>query len=307
MEKKSNRTRRLRYISRRRAAAIKAAESRWSSTDETVRLASAETPSATSQVPEQSGVDFQIIGEEGAKLHAISEGDGEGLPSSSNGHYTACSPVTDTVTLSVSNITDLHSDSLPPARDSPTLHVSSAHVADASMTNLSGTPSVQGKGMPSTPKGLFGTPVRSLYASTPISDISQLDTSVSSVDGPVYAPNIRQDLLSKKPVAVDKFLFVGESTDLVDQINSSSSCKTAGCKGVLIPHKVVYTGLGGAVEMRFVCNGCWARTLSFCSSTKHVVPRQGRQLTSACTIVSLALQVAHVAFGSAYRQYYKWL
>ena len=123
----------------------------------------------------------------------------------------------------------------------------------------------------------------------------------------MYAPDA---LVSKTPVVVNRFLYVGESTqllELVDQINSSCSCKTAGCNGQLIPYEVVSAGLGGSVELKVICNGCWARTLSFSSSAKHAVQRQGHQLTSTRTIVSLALQVAHFVFGSSYRQYYKTL
>ena len=124
----------------------------------------------------------------------------------------------------------------------------------------------------------------------------------------VYAPGSRQDIKGRKPVAVNQCYFMGESTqitDLITQINSSCLCKTTGCSGTLIPYELKSVGLGGALEISYICNGCWDRRLTFRSSSNHVVSRQGHQLTSVHTIASLALQVAHFVFGSSYRQCYK--
>ena len=141
-------------------------------------------------------------------------------------------------------------------------------------------------------------------------DAEELDTSFSSVCS-VFAPGSRQDIRTKlhgNQLTVNRVLYLGESTqitDLISQINSTCLCKTTGCSGQLVPYELKSAGLGGALEIKYICNGCWDRTLSFCSSSKHVVSRQGQQLTSVRTIASLALQVAHFVFGSSYRQYYK--
>ena len=107
---------------------------------------------------------------------------------------------------------------------------------------------------------------------------------------------------------MNRVLYLGESTqvtDFIGQINDTCRCRTTGCTGILIPYELKSAGLGGVLEIQYICIGCWDRTLSFCSSSKHVVSRQGQQMTSMCTIASLALQVAHFVFGSTYRQYYK--
>ena len=66
---------------------------------------------------------------------------------------------------------------------------------------------------------LVGYSASGLCTSSPISDVSnsfsQLDTTISSVGSPVYAPDSKIDLISRRPVDVDRFLFVGESTQLI--------------------------------------------------------------------------------------------
>lgn len=128
--------------------------------------------------------------------------------------------------------------------------------------------------------------------------------------GSVYAPDMHENLKYTNEVTLKQFLYVGESLELcnfVEEVNDNSQCKTSRCKGNLIRFEAVSAGLGGALVIKYVCNGCWARTLSFNSSGKHVSPRQGHHFTSVRTKVSLALQVAHYVFGSSYRQYYKTL
>ena len=329
MESKFNKQRRRKYPSKKRTAASKAAQSRWNKTDgppaaDHVRSDPLETAPPESANSLEQSIPSACEPSVGAS-HASSEFDSQGLPSSSVGHSILCSPVSDvSVTPTVQRVTssmEFDSPGLQSVSENPPLHVNSPNVTDGSMESVSAVPSVrefEGQVMPicDTPKRRFGVSLATeLCTSTPVNvsnSFSQLDTSFSSVGSPdsVYAPDACKNLMWKRPVVVNRFLFVGESTqliDLVNQINSSCSCKTAGCKGHLIPHEVVSTGLGGSVEVKLICNGCWARTLSFNSSSKHVVPRQGHQLTSVRTIVSLALQVAHFVFGSSYRQYYKTL
>ena len=94
--------------------------------------------------------------------------------------------------------------------------------------------------------------------------------------------------------------FVGMSSqmiDLINQVNSSSSCNTPGCKGILRP-KCRLSGLGGALEMTFSCSGCAQRELNFKSSTDHETNQP---------VLGLMLQIAYVTAGCSYSRYHRSL
>ncbi|XP_070548445.1 uncharacterized protein [Ptychodera flava] len=66
----------------------------------------------------------------------------------------------------------------------------------------------------------------------------------------------------------DRF-YMGQSacvSNFVENINSTSSCNTEGCHGILVPVKSSFLGLGGSMKVDYSCNGCKQRLVSFDSS-----------------------------------------
>ena len=105
--------------------------------------------------------------------------------------------------------------------------------------------------------------------------------------------------ISSKPVEISEKLYMGNACqvlEFVENINASCRCATPGCKGSLMPHRFISKGLGGAIKVFFVCNGCWVRTASFNSSLNYEGP------SSAC-VVGFALQVAFFISGRTYADY----
>ena len=280
MENKFTKKRRRAYVSKRRLAASMTAHARWnkcSGSEEVTGNSEMAPPDASvSEVPVQNVTPDST--KETINPEQSLAVDSPGLPSTDN-------------SASQGNNVTLY------------------ETAGANTSNPCGLPKMP---LSSTPVGRFSARVLGTMTSSPVDSVNDsfeenLESSFSSACS-VYAPGCIQELKAKNPLTVDNFLYVGESTqihDLITQINSTCLCKTTGCAGKLVPYEIRSAGLGGALEIKYVCNGCWDRTLSFSSSSKHVVSRQGQQLTSVRTIASLALQVAHFVFGSSYRQYFK--
>ena len=61
-------------------------------------------------------------------------------------------------------------------------------------------------------------------------------------------------------VQLDKF---------IEQLNHIRSCITPGCTGVLAPVKVSSIGLGGAVFIKYKCNGCANHEAQLETSSKY--------------------------------------
>ena len=56
--------------------------------------------------------------------------------------------------------------------------------------------------------------------------------------------------------------------ELLKQLNGMRVCATQGCKGELTPVKVSTPGLGGAVSIKYNCNGCDKHEAHFETSSK---------------------------------------
>ena len=53
-----------------------------------------------------------------------------------------------------------------------------------------------------------------------------------------------------------RFMNLTQLDKLIKQLNSIRMCATQGCKGELTTVKVSTIGLGGAISIKFNCNGC---------------------------------------------------
>lgn len=95
------------------------------------------------------------------------------------------------------------------------------------------------------------------------------------------------------------FMDLSQLDMFMKQVNEIHACTTPVCKGILVREHVRYTGLGGAISIKYVCNGCVCKTAHFETSTKY---EPGR----SCDI-STAIQVAFIVAGCTHMTYYKVL
>ena len=125
-----------------------------------------------------------------------------------------------------------------------------------------------------------------------------------STDGSLYIPTpdqlVRKKLLNSSclPLKVC-FMDLSHLDMFIKQLNEIRACTTPGCKGMLVPNHVRCYGLGGAVSVKYACNGCVCKTAVFETCTKLDLGR-------SCDI-STAVQVAFITAGCTHMTYYKVL
>ena len=133
-----------------------------------------------------------------------------------------------------------------------------------------------------------------------------MDESFATVtaDDSLYIPTPEQ-VVSKKllnsvciPLKVC-FMDLSQLDLFMKQLNQIRACTTPGCKGILVPERVRCAGLGGAVSIKYTCNGCVCKTAMFETSTRF-------ELGRSCDI-STAVQVAFIVAGCTHMTYYKVL
>ena len=76
-------------------------------------------------------------------------------------------------------------------------------------------------------------------------------------------------------------------------------CATQGCKGDLTPLKVSTFGLGGAVSIKYNCNGCGKHEAHFETSSKNELYNT--------SVINMSVQVAFIVAGCTHTTYYKTL
>ena len=76
------------------------------------------------------------------------------------------------------------------------------------------------------------------------------------------------------------FMYLTRLDEFIKQLNHIHACAIPGCKGELIPVHVNSGGQGGAITMRYTCNGCISQTAvlgnivdKMCEDTKDDVQR----------------------------------
>ena len=90
-------------------------------------------------------------------------------------------------------------------------------------------------------------------------ECSDTDQHDVSLDDSIYVPTpdrhlkIKLNRVESHKVA---FMDTAELDKFVAVINEIRGCKTPNCKGKLIPVEVKSTGLGGALNITYVCDGC---------------------------------------------------
>jgi len=86
-------------------------------------------------------------------------------------------------------------------------------------------------------------------------------------------------------------------TQFVEQVNNSRNCATPGCNGNLVPVSVTSKGLGGALSVTYVCNGCKIQEARFDTS----------YLRGNTSEVCEAVKVAFIVSGCTHATYCKAL
>ena len=121
-------------------------------------------------------------------------------------------------------------------------------------------------------------------------------------DDSLYVPTPERSLKKLNPVAIPKKVFMVSFEQLnlfVETINSVRCCVTPGCKGILVPLSLQSKGLGGTVNVSYVCNGCGISQVFFEGSLKS------KSLNT--TEVGASIQVAFIISGCLYATYCKVL
>ena len=129
--------------------------------------------------------------------------------------------------------------------------------------------------------------------------------SVLSVDDLLYLPTpekmVRENVKQHFAVVPYKVCFMDLTglDEFMKQLNHICMCATPGCKGELIPVHVNIAGQGGAVTIRYSCNGCVSQTAVLETSSRYELGNTNE--------ASIAVQVAFIIAGCTHMTYYKVL
>ena len=118
----------------------------------------------------------------------------------------------------------------------------------------------------------------------------------------LYVPTPERSSEKLNPMVIPEKIFVVTLKQLnvfVETINSVRCCVTPGCNGILVPVSLQSKGLGGTVNISYVCNGCGISKVFFEGSLKN------ESLNT--TEVGASIQVAFIISGCLYATYCKVL
>ena len=97
------------------------------------------------------------------------------------------------------------------------------------------------------------------------------------------------------------FIELSHLDSFVSTVNQIRTCTTSGCKGNLAPVAVKCRGLGGAVTVRYSCDGCGLKGATFEAHSKC------ETMLASSNTISVSLQVAFIIAGCTHTTYYKAL
>ena len=87
----------------------------------------------------------------------------------------------------------------------------------------------------------------------------------------------------------------------ISTVNQIRTCTTSGCKGNLAPVAVRCRGLGGAITVRYSCDGCGLKGATFEAHSKC------ETVLAGSNTISVSLQVAFIIVGCTHATYCKAL
>ena len=88
----------------------------------------------------------------------------------------------------------------------------------------------------------------------------------------LYVPTPITSLKKLNPIVIPEKILVVSLKQLnvfVETINSVHCCVTPGCNGILVPVSLQSKGLGGTVNISYVCNGCGISKVFFEGCSKN--------------------------------------
>ena len=93
------------------------------------------------------------------------------------------------------------------------------------------------------------------------------------------------------------FIELSHLGSFVSTVNQIRTCTTSGCKGNLAPVAVKCCGLGGAVTVRYSCDGCGLKGATFEAHSKC------ETVLAGSNTISVSLQVAFIIAGCTHTTY----
>ena len=126
----------------------------------------------------------------------------------------------------------------------------------------------------------------------------------SEPESSLYIPTPDRPTTVVRPIDLPARLCYIELSHLgsfVSTVNQIRTCTTSGCKGKLAPVAVKCRGLGGAVTVRYSCDGCGLKGATFEAHSKC------ETVLAGSNTISVSLQVAFIIAGCTHATYYKAL
>ena len=113
----------------------------------------------------------------------------------------------------------------------------------------------------------------------------------SEPEGSLYIPTPDRPRTVVRPIDLPAWLCFAELSQLgsfISKVNQIRTCTTSGCKGNLVPVAVKCRGLGGAVTVRYSCDGCGLKGATFEAHSKC------ETVLAGSNTISVSLQVAFI-------------
>ena len=126
----------------------------------------------------------------------------------------------------------------------------------------------------------------------------------SEPEGSLYIPTPDRPRTVVRPIDLPArlcFIELSHLGSFISMVNQIRTCTTSGCKGNLAPVAVNCCGLGGAVTVRYSCDGCGLKGATFEAHSKC------ETVLAGSNTISVSLQVAFIIAGCTRATYYKTL
>ena len=130
------------------------------------------------------------------------------------------------------------------------------------------------------------------------------ESSAVTPESSLYIPTPDRPTAVVRPIDLPArlcFIELSHLGSFVSTVNQIRTCTTSGCKGNLAPVAVKCRGLGGAVTVRYSCDGCGLKGATFEAHSKC------ETVLAGSNTISVSLQVAFIIAGCTHATYCKAL
>ena len=130
------------------------------------------------------------------------------------------------------------------------------------------------------------------------------ESEPQATDGSLYIPTPEHTRTVVRPILLPNRLCMIELSQLgnfVSMVNANRSCTTPGCKGNFAPVAFNCHRLRGAITVRYSCDGCNLKCVTFKAHSKC------ETVLAGSNTISVSLQVAFIIAGSTHATYCKTL